>query len=110
MVEGYNKTLLNMLGTLSEDQKTDWKSYVSTLTHAAVHESTAYAPFFLTFGRHPRLAIDAFLGLNQDIPRSHQDYVDKLKWKKDNKQCLSDTPRWSMKKTNIKNIKAIQNG
>ena len=23
--------------------------------------------------------------------------------KKDNKQCLSDTPRWSMKKTNIKN-------
>ena len=30
--------------------------------------------------------------------------------KKDNKQCLSDTPSWSMKKTNIKNTKAIQNG
>ena len=30
--------------------------------------------------------------------------------KKDNKQCLSDTHRWSMKKTNIKNTKAIQNG
>ena len=30
--------------------------------------------------------------------------------KKDNKQCLSDTPRWSMKKINIKNTKAIQNG
>ena len=30
--------------------------------------------------------------------------------KKDNKQCLSDTPCWSMKKTNIKNTKAIQNG
>ena len=28
--------------------------------------------------------------------------------KKDNKQCLSDTPRWSMKKINIKNTKAIQ--
>ena len=33
-----------------------------------------------------------------------------LNEKKDNKQCLSDTPRWSMKKTNIKNTKAIQNG
>ena len=30
--------------------------------------------------------------------------------KKDNKQCLSDTPHWSMKKTNIKNTNAIQNG
>ena len=25
--------------------------------------------------------------------------------KKDNRQCLSDTPRWSMKKTNIKNTR-----
>ena len=84
MVERYNKTLLNMLGTLSDDKKADWKSYVSTMTHAynaAEHESTGYAPFFLMFGRHPRLAIDAFLGLkqHQDTPCSHQDYVGKLK-------------------------------
>ena len=32
-----------------------------------------------------------------------------LNEKKDNKQCLSDTPRWSRKKINIKNTKAIQN-
>ena len=81
MVERYNKTLLNMLGTLSEDQKADWKSHVSTLTHAynaAEHESTGYSPFFLMYGRHPRLAIDAFLGLrqDQDLPKSHMDYVD----------------------------------
>ena len=84
MVERYNKTLLNMLGTLSDDKKADWKSYVSTMTHAynaAEHESTGYAPFFLMFGRHPRLAMDAFLGLkqHQDTPCSHQDYVGKLK-------------------------------
>ena len=84
MVERYNKTLLNMLGTLSDDKKADWKSYVPTMTHAynaAEHESTGYAPFFLMFGRHPRLAIDAFLGLkqHQDTPCSHQDYVGKLK-------------------------------
>lgn len=88
MVERYNKTLLNMLGTLSEDQKSDWKSYVSTLTHAynaTEHDSTGYAPFYLMFGRHPRLAIDAFLGLKQEPakPKNHQDFVDKLKQRLD---------------------------
>ena len=86
MVERFNKTLLNMLGTLTDNQKSDWKSHLSTLTHAcnaAEHESTGYSPFYLMFGRHPRLAIDAFLGLNREpsIRKSHQDYADKLKGK-----------------------------
>ena len=84
MVERFNRTLLNMLGTLEESQKSDWKSHVSTMTHAynaAVHDSTGFSPFFLMFGRHPRLAVDAFLGVPQDTvtAKSHQDYVDKLK-------------------------------
>ena len=40
MVERFNKTLLNMMGTLPEQQKSDWKAHVPTLTHAynaAVH-------------------------------------------------------------------------
>ena len=83
MVERYNKTLLNMLRTLSDNQKSDWKSHVFTMTHAynaAEHESTGYAPFYLMFGRHPRLAIDAFLGLENEpsAPKRHQDYSDKL--------------------------------
>ena len=83
MVERFNKTLLNMMGTLPEQQKSDWKAYVPTLTHAynaAVHESTGFSPFFLMFGRHPRLSIDAFLGLSTTTEKkSHQDYADKLK-------------------------------
>ena len=82
MVERFNKTLLNMLGTLSDKQKKDWKSHVQTLTHAynaAVHESTGFSPFFLMFGRHPRLAIDAFLGLTaKEERKSHQDYAERL--------------------------------
>ena len=33
------------------------------------------------FGRHPRLAVDAFLGLPQDTEtvKGHKDYVDRLK-------------------------------
>lgn len=72
-----------MLGTLNNNQKSDWKSHVPTLCHAynaASHDSTGYVPFFLMFGRHPRLAVDAFLGLRPSEPqcRSHDDYVDKL--------------------------------
>ena len=84
MVERFNKTLLNMLGTLQDNQKADWKSRVSTLTHAynaTTHDSTGFSPFYLMFGRHPRLAVDAFLGIPQseEQTRSHQNYVDKLK-------------------------------
>ncbi|XP_078332152.1 uncharacterized protein LOC144625379 [Crassostrea virginica] len=72
-----------MLGTLEEKQKEDWKSYVSTLVHAynaTRHDSTGYTPFFLMFGRHPRLAIDAYLRLNSDTEkiRSRDNYAKKL--------------------------------
>ena len=43
MVERFNKTLLNMLETRQDHQKSDWKSHVPTLTHAynaAVYDST----------------------------------------------------------------------
>ncbi len=83
IVERFNSTLLNMMGTLTDTQKRDWKSYVPSLTHAynaAIHESTGYSPYFLMFGRHPRLAIDAFLGIpSQQQPQSRSDYVDQLR-------------------------------
>lgn len=65
-VERFNQTLLKMLGTLEDDQKSDWKSYVAPLVHAynaTRHDSTKFSPYYLMFGRHPRLAIDAYLGL-----------------------------------------------
>ena len=73
-----------MLGTLEDKQKSDWKSYVSPLVHAyncTKHDSTGYAPFYLMFGRHPRLAIDSYLGLDSqdDSCKSREHYVDKLK-------------------------------
>ena len=65
----FNQTLLKMLGTLEEYQKSDRKSHVPSLVHAdnaTLHSSTGYSSYFLMFGRHPRLAIDAFLGLSPD--------------------------------------------
>ena len=84
MCERFNRTLLNMLGTLTDRQKADWKAFVPTLTHAynaATHASTGYAPFYLMFGRYPRLSVDAFLGIWVDSSgtNTRADYVDKLK-------------------------------
>ena len=85
MVERFNQTLLKMLGTLEVHQKRDWKSFVTPLVHsynATRHDSTGYSPFFLMFGRHPRRAVDAYLGKSSPeeseiLPKEH--YVTKLK-------------------------------
>ena len=83
-VERFNQTLQQMLGTLEEYQKSDWKAHVPTLVHAynaTMHDSTGYSPYFLMFRRHPRLAIDAFLGLSRDpLSAKHQtEYARKLR-------------------------------
>ena len=66
--ERFNSILCNMLGTLSEEEKSDWKSYLGCMTHAyncTKHASTTYSPYYLMFGRHPRLPIDVEFGLNK---------------------------------------------
>ena len=83
--ERFNQTLLNMLGALEDHQKSDWKSYVPSLVHAynsTRHESTGFAPHYLMFGRHPRLAVDAFLGIKQESESSNKSqYASGLKKK-----------------------------
>ncbi len=76
MCERFNQTLLNMLGTLEEDKKSNWKSYVAPLVHsynATKHDSIGYTPFYLMFGRHPRLPVDAFLGTY--VGNDHADHT-----------------------------------
>ena len=83
-VERFNQTLLQMLGTLENSKKSDWKSYVQPLVHAynaTRHDTTGFSPFYLMFGRHPRLAVDAFLGIqpNTETGASQTEYAKKLK-------------------------------
>ena len=66
--ERFNSTLCNMLGTLSDEEKSDWKSHLGCMTHAyncTKHVSTTYSPYYLMFGRHPRLPIDVEFGLHK---------------------------------------------
>ena len=74
-----------MLGTLSEEEKSDWKSYLGCMTHAyncTKHASTTYSPYFLMFGSHPRLPTDVKFGLpkhNCGDNSSKSRYVQKLR-------------------------------
>ena len=83
--ERFNSILCNMLGTLSEKEKVDWKAHLSSMTQAynfTQHPSTTYSPYFLMFGRQPRLPIDFEMGLPVDVLGdrcSKTRYVHKLK-------------------------------
>ena len=80
--ERFNKTLLNMLGTLPNDVKKRWQDWVPTLTHAyncITSKVMGYSPYFLIYGRQPRLPIDTAYGVN--ITDSYSDcksYATKL--------------------------------
>ncbi|KAL5011209.1 hypothetical protein ScPMuIL_011709, partial [Solemya velum] len=84
MTERFNQSLISMLGTLENHQKADWRSYVAPLVHAynaTRHDTTGYSPHYLMFGWHPRLAVDAFLGIPSPEKQtsSREGYVKKLK-------------------------------
>ena len=65
-VERFNKALLNMIGTLNLKEKIDWTGKIQPLTHAyncTSSQATGYSPFFLFYGRKPRIPLDVEFGL-----------------------------------------------
>ena len=64
--ERFNSTLINMLGTLPKEKKSEWKNHIGALVHVyncAGNSATGFSPYFLMFGRQPHLPIDVTLGL-----------------------------------------------
>ena len=81
--ERFNRTLLEMLGTLEPAQKSDWKSYVAPLVHvynSTRHDTTGFSPYYLLFGREPRLPIDLFLPRHETTSKtSYSGYIAALR-------------------------------
>ncbi|MEE4247445.1 MAG: RNase H-like domain-containing protein [Kangiellaceae bacterium] len=81
--ERFNRTLLGMMGTLDQEKKGDWKKYVAALVHAyncTTNDVTGFSPFFLMFGRKPRLPVDVVLGVERESSgQGYHEYVAGLK-------------------------------
>ncbi|KAL0202364.1 hypothetical protein M9458_000382, partial [Cirrhinus mrigala] len=80
--ERFNRTLMNMLGTLEPHLKPRWHEHVDAMTHAyncSRHDSTGYSPYYLMFGRHPRLPVDLIFGSpTTNQPCEYSEYVQTL--------------------------------
>ena len=64
--ERFNSALINMLGTLPKEKKSEWKTHIGALVHAynfTQNLATGFIPYFLMFQRQPRLPVDVTLGL-----------------------------------------------
>lgn len=113
-VERFNRTLLDLLGTLEDKKKEEWRKYVRPLVHAyncTRNDVTGEAPFLLMFGREPRLPIDICFGISPQgyNHKTHSQYVRDLKKrlkhayelasKNAEKRMLLNKRRWDAKVT-----------
>lgn len=77
-VERFNRTLGNMIRALSPDAKRNWPRHLQSLTfmyNCTVHETTGYPPFYLMYGRVPRLPVDVlFKNILKDPEISSYDH------------------------------------
>ena len=70
-VERMNQTIICMIGKLEEDKKACWSEHLPELlmaynaTHSAV---TGYSPYYLLFGRRPRIPVDYLFPTMRDSP------------------------------------------
>lgn len=83
LCERFNRTLIKMLGTLHPEQKKDWKKHIGPIVHCyncMKQSSTGQTPFYLMFGREPRLPIDlAFKTNPYEDKQTMTHYIEKLK-------------------------------
>ena len=82
--ERLNSTLINMLGMLPPECKSDWKGSIRMLVHMynCICSSTiGFSPYLLMYGRQPQLPIDVTLGITPKLitmPTSSK-YIQKLR-------------------------------
>ena len=70
-VERMNQTIIHMIGKLEEDRKTSWSKHLPELLmayNATCSAVTGYSPYYLLFGRRPRIPVDYLFPTLRDSP------------------------------------------
>ena len=83
-VERMNKSIITMLKTLEETEKKSWKDHVQKLVYAyncTKHSTSDYVPYFVWFGRKPRLLIDLILeSTNKTTQQTRLLMIEEIRW------------------------------
>lgn len=101
IVEPYNRTMHDLLKSLSQDKKRKWPEYIAELVYAynaTPHASTAFAPYFLFFGRRPRLHVDTML--NFPVPEGKGSSLED--WVQERLDRMETAYQRAMKRLNMK--------
>ena len=87
--ERFNRTLHNLLQTLSQEEKLRWPKHIQGLVYCyntTPHAATGYSPYYLLFGRHPHLLIDSIVKCTaNDEPVTD--------WASEHQECLQNVWR-----------------
>ena len=70
-VERMNQTIIHMIGKLEEDRKACWSEHLPELLlayNATCSAVTGYSPYYLLFGRRPRIPVDYLFPTLCDSP------------------------------------------
>ena len=70
-VECMNQTIIHMIGKLEEDRKACWSQHLPELLmvyNATCSAVTGYSPYYLLFGRRPRIPVDYLFPTLHDSP------------------------------------------
>ena len=92
LTERMNRTLIGMLKTLEEEEKVDWARHLPKLAYAynvTVSKSTGFSPYFLLFGKEPRLSIDSVFEIEENpkkIRKSYETFAEN--WKESMNQAF----------------------
>ena len=98
LVEKFNSTLIAMISKVAESSGKDWDKHLPFLLFAyrvAVHDSTKESPFYLLYGRDPRIPSESVL-CQQTSPY----LVDVADYQHELTDCL--TTAWGLAKQYIK--------
>ena len=85
-VEVAHKSVKNILRNYMDEFKEDWDLHLPMVEftyNVQMNDTTDYSPFFVMFGRHPILPLEAFIGPSDRPAMKTSEYIKELTEKRD---------------------------